>query len=323
MRPARRSTLKLLSIAAATAAHPPLRAQDGAPVRLLVGFAAGGPIDLAARLLADRLRPILNRPVIVDNKAGAGQRIALQELRRATPDGSTLLIATSSPFTIFPHIYTKLDYDPVKDFTAVAGVASFDMGVATGPMTGAADLTQLIAWCRANGGKAVYGTPGAGTLPHFIGAAFTREIGVSMQPVHYKGGSPPMADLAGGNLPLMFNGLSDMLEMHRSGKVRVLAVTGERRSPLLPDVPTLKESGIGVSLGVSAAVFGPAGIPAAPLARMNGAIGEALQNPELRERFAKIGLTVQAFTPTELAASLAEESKRLAGIVRDSGYVPE
>jgi len=289
----------------------------------MVGFAPGGPIDITARLLAEKLRPLLNRVVIVENKVGAGQRVALQDLRRSAPDGNTLLLATNSPFTIYPHIYAKLDYDPVKDFTPVAGIAQFDMGVATGPMTGSNNLSELVAWAKANRGRAVFGTPGAGTLPHFVGVALGGGIAVPMPPVHYKGGSPPMADLAGGHLPILVNGLSDMLEMHRSGKIRIVAVTAARRSAMLPDVPTLKESGIDVTMGVTAGVFGPAGMSPAITDNIRTALVQALAMPDVRERTARMGLTLTPMTSLEFSTLLAEESKRLQQVVKASGHVPE
>lgn len=319
----RRATLKTLAAMAAVMASPRVIAQEGSPVRLLVGFAPGGPVDLTARMLADELRSSLSRPVVVDNKPGAGQRIALRDLRNAAPDGSTIMIATNSPFTIYPHIYLKLDYDPVNDFTPISGVATFDQGIATGPMTGARDLKQLIGWIQANKGKAVFGTPGAGTLPHFLGIAFSRSIGVPMNPVHYKGGSPPMADLAGGHLPTLCNGLSDMLEMHRTGKVHIVAVASAQRSPLLPDVPTLKESGVDLTMNVTTGIFGPPGMPAQVVARIDAAIAQARSREAVRERMGRIGLTPAALDSGRLAKVLADESARLQALVKASGYKPE
>jgi tripartite-type tricarboxylate transporter receptor subunit TctC len=296
---------------------------DKSAVRLLVGLAPGGANDIAAHLLADKLKDLLGRPVIVDSRPGAGQRLALAELRRAKPDGKTLMLATNSPFTIYPHIYAKLDYDPVKDFTPIAGVMNFDMGVAIGPKTNVPDLKQWIAWAKANPTQAAYGTPGAGTLPHFLGVAFSKAIGVDMPHVPYKGGTPAMTDLAGGQLPILINGLSDMTEMHRAGRIRVIAVTGEKRSTLLPDVPTLMESGINLSSVITVGIFGPAGMPPELVTKLNTAITQAMTSPEVEQRFVKQGLVPATSTPQALAASLAAESKRLKVLVKASGYVPE
>ena len=296
---------------------------DKAPIRLLVGLAAGGSNDVAARILADKLKDLLGRPVIVENRLGAGQRLALGELRRSPPDGRTLILATNSPFTIYPHIYTKLDYDPVKDFTPVAGVTRFDIGFATGPFTGTTDLRQWIAWAKSNPSQTSYGTPGAGTLPHFLGVAFAQAIGLNMPMIPYKGGAVALTDLVGGHLPLLIDGLSDMIEMNRSGKIHVLAVAGDVRSPLLPDVPTLKERGIDITSVITVGVFGPAGMPADVVRDLNAAITKAVKSPEVIERFSHNGLIAAPAQPQELAATLAAESKRLDVLVKASGYVAE
>ena len=296
---------------------------DKAPIRLLVGLAAGGSNDVAARILADKLKDLLGRPVIVENRLGAGQRLALGELRRSPPDGRTLILATNSPFTIYPHIYTKLDYDRVKDFTPVAGVTRFDIGFATGPFTGTTDLRQWIAWAKSNPSQTSYGTPGAGTLPHFLGVAFAQAIGLNMPMIPYKGGAVALTDLVGGHLPLLIDGLSDMIEMNRSGKIHVLAVAGDVRSPLLPDVPTLKERGIDITSVITVGVFGPAGMPADVVRDLNAAITKAVKSPEVIERFSHNGLIAAPAQPQELAATLAAESKRLDVLVKASGYVAE
>jgi len=296
---------------------------DKSPIRLLVGLAPGGSNDVAARILADKLKDLLGRQVVVENKLGAGQRLALGALRRAPPDGRTLILATNSPFTIYPHIYAKLDYDPVKDFTPVAGVTRFDIGFATGPLTGANDLRSWLAWAKANPAQTSFGTPGAGTLPHFLGIAFGQAMGLNMTMVPYKGGALALTDLVGGHLPLLIDGLSDMIEMHRNGKIHVLAVAGDVRSPLLPDVPTLKERGIDITSVITVGVFGPAGLPAELVGDLNAAITKAVNSPDVIERFGRNGLVPAATPAQELAATLAAESKRLAVLVKASGYVAE
>ena len=320
MKPLRRNLLltAILMMAAIAAAQ-----DDKSTIRLLVGLAPGGANDIAARIVADKLKDLLGRVVIVESKLGAGQRVALAELRRAAPDGRTLMLATNSPFTIYPHIYSKLDYDPVKDFTPIAGVMTFDMGVAVGPKTANGDFRQWVAWAKANPQGAAYGTPGAGTLPHFLGVALAQAIAVEMPQVPYKGGAPAMTDLAGGQLPLLINGLSDMLEMHRAGKIRVVAVTGERRSADLPEVPTLKELGVNVSSVIHVGIFGPAGMAPELVQRLNVAISQAVAAADVKEKFARQGLVPAPALPQELAATLAAESRRLQALVKLSGITPE
>jgi tripartite-type tricarboxylate transporter receptor subunit TctC len=312
-----------LAACALVVAGAALAQDDKTPIRLLVGLAPGGANDIAARIVADKLKDSLGRPVVVESRLGAGQRVALGELRRSPPDGRTLMLATNSPFTIYPHIYAKLDYDPVKDFTPIAGVMNFDIGVAVGPKTPGVDFKQWVVWAQANPQAASYGTPGAGTLPHFLGVALAQAIAVDMPQVPYKGGAPAMTDLAGGQLPLLINGLSDMLEMHRAGKIRVVAVTGERRSADLPDVPTLKEMGVNVSSVITVGIFGPAGMAPDLVQKLNAAITQAVQAPDVKEKFAKYGLVPAAAKPQELAATLAAESKRLEALVKISGVIPE
>jgi tripartite-type tricarboxylate transporter receptor subunit TctC len=296
---------------------------DKAPIRMLVGLAAGGSNDVAARILAEKLQSLLGRPVIVENRLGAGQRLALGELRRSPPDGRTLILATNSPFTIYPHIYAKLDYDPVKDFTPVAGVTRFDIGFATGPATGAVDLRHWIAWAKGNPALTSYGTPGAGTLPHFLGVAFAQALGLNMPMIPYKGGAPALTDLVGGHLPLLIDGLSDMIELHRSGKIRVLATAGDDRSPLLPDVPTLKERGLDITSVITVGVFGPGNMAPEVVRNLNTAITTAVKSPDVIERFSRNGLISAPASPQDLAATLAAESARLAVLVKASGYVAE
>ena len=319
----RQFTLGLAGSALLGAASRASAQDDKSPIRLLVGLAAGGSNDVAARILADKLQETLGRPVIVENRLGAGQRLALGELRRSPPDGRTLILATNSPFTIYPHIYAKLDYDPVQDFTPIAGVTRFDIGFATGPMTGVSDLGQWVAWAKAHPAQASFATPGAGTLPHFLGIAFGQAAGLNLTMVPYKGGALALTDLIGGHVPLLVDGLSDMTEMHRAGKLRVLAVAGDVRSPLLPQVPTLKEQGFDITSVITVAVFGPAHMPADLVQRLNAAITNAVRSPEVVERFTKNGLLSAPAKPQELAATLAAESKRLAVMVKASGYVAE
>ena len=317
----------LLAQAAGTLAAvglPALAEADGTtPIRLLVGLAPGGSNDIAARALAERLQASMQRTVVVESRLGAGQRLALGELRRAAPDGNTLMLVTNSPFTIYPNIYAKLDYDPVNDFTPIAGVMTFDMGVAVGPMVDVHSFKDWIAWARVHPDTAAFGTPGAGTLPHFLGVAIGQAIGVDLRQIPYRGGAPAMTDLAGGHLPLLINGLSDLVEMHRAGKIRVLAVTGDRRSAQMPEIPTLKESGIDLSSVITVGIFGPAHMEPALVESLHRSIADAVQSREIQQRFLNYGLVPTPLAPAELAGRFAAERQRLAVLVKASGYVPE
>jgi tripartite-type tricarboxylate transporter receptor subunit TctC len=320
----RRSTLRgLVGAAAAIAAAPLLAQDDRTPISILVG--AGSSIDSTARIIAELLHGSLNRPVIVLSKLGAGARLAVSEVKRASPDGRTLLFSSSGPLTIYPNIYTKLDYDPVKDLTPIAGVCWFDLGVATGPSTGLTDIHQLVDWIKAKGSSGIeYGdAPGAGSSSHFCGISLELASGAKLNPVHYKDSGVGIIDLVAGRIPMLITGTQPLAEMHKAGKVRLLAVSGEQRSPLVPDIPTLKESGLDVVIQNSAGIYAPAKMPPALVERLHAALMPMLNRPEIRDKLLAQGMTPASMNGTQLAASLAQDRARYASLVKASGYVPE
>lgn len=320
----RRSTLKGLAAGALSlAAGPGFSQDDKQPITILVGAASS--MDFAARVVADQMRDVLGRTVIVVSKLGAGQRLALGECKRAAPDGRTLVFATSGPFTIYPHVYNKLDYDPFADFTPIAGVSSFDVAVATGPMTGVTSLKQLVEWQRARkSGEAVFGSaPGNGSLSHFVGLSIGLATQIPMTHVAYKDSGVGIIDLASGRLPMMITGLSPMVQMHKSGKIRLLAVSGDKRSPLVPEVPTLKEAGVNVTSSTSTAVFGPAGMSPDLVKRLYDAITPMLSDAAIKEKLAGQAMSLWPATPAQVTAALAEESKYFDSLVKASGFVKQ
>lgn len=320
----RRSTLKGLAAGALSlAAGRSFSQDDKQPITILVGAASS--MDFAARLVADQLREVLGRPALVQSKLGAGQRLALGECKRAAPDGRTLVFATSGPFAIYPHIYNKLDYDPVADFTPIAGVSAFDVAVATGPMVGAANLKQMVDWARTRRpGDAVFGSaPGNGSLSHFVGLSIALATGTQMTHVPYKDSGVGIIDLVAGRLPIMITGLSPLVEMHKAGRIRILALSGDTRSPLVPEVPTLREAGVNVSSTTSTGIFGPRGMPPEMVKRYYDAITPMLANPAIKDKLAGQAMTPWPATPQQLAAALAEERKRFEVLVKASGYVKE
>lgn len=319
--PTRRTALA--QIAAAAAAGPlRARAGDATPIKLLVGAQAG--TDFTARLVADKLQEALGRPVVVFSKLGAGQRLALNELQRAAPDGNTLMLVTSAPFSIYPHIYAKLDYEPLKDFTPVAGVTSFDVGIATGPATGARDIAELVRWIRANPQKAIFGSaPGTGSLSHFVGISLGLAINQKLVHVPYKESSKGILDVASGRLPMMMTGLSGMIELHKAGRIHVVASSGSTRSPLMPEVPTMMEAGIHVDTTSVVGIFGPAGMRAEVVRPLTTALMRIAGTPEFRDKLAVYGVTPHPATPEDLRATLLAEYRQYATLVKASGYVPE
>ncbi|MCE3269720.1 MAG: hypothetical protein K0S57_117 [Ramlibacter sp.] len=321
--PTRRSALARLAGTAAAFCPLPLLAQDDkTAIRLLVGASAG--TDFTARLVAEKLRDALGRPVVVLQKLGAGQRVALNELQKSAPDGRTLMLVTSAPFSIYPHIYTKLDYDPLKDFTPIAGVSAFDVGIATGPLTGAQNMKDLVAWLKANPQQAIYGSaPGTGSLSHFVGISLGLALGQPMTHVAYKDSPVGLLDVSSGRLPIMMTGLSGMIELHKAGRIRVIASSGNARSPLLPDVPTMQEAGINVNTTSTVGIFGPAGMAPEVVRPLTTAIMAIAGTQEFREKLAPFNVFPKPSTPQELMATLQAENRQYAGLVKASGYTPE
>lgn len=300
-------------------------AQGGkAQSRILVGLAAGGTNDLVARELALRLSAITGDDYIVENKTGATQRLALGEVKKSAPDGHTILLATNSPFSILPIVYgDKVGYDPVKDFTPIGRIVTFDNGIALGPKVGGGSFDDYVAWCKANPNEAAYGTPGAGTASHFIGVMIGKAIGVPLTHVPYRGGTPAQIDIIGGHLPMLINGLADMMENHKAGKLRVVAVTGPERSPLLPAAPTLKELGINVAAVTAIDIYGPAGMAPELVKKLNAALLQALNTPETRNKLLTYGVNIVPSSPEELAQTQLAEMKMWEEPVRASGYTGE
>ena len=298
-------------------------AQDDRQV-ITVFVGAASSMDFTARVIAEQLQTSLGRPVIMQAKLGAGQRVALGEARRAAPDGRTLVYATSGPFAIYPHIYTKLDYDPDRDFTPIAGISTFDVAISTGPLTGATTLKEMIAWARAKGPDAVFGSaPGNGSLSHFLGISVNLAADLKMTHVPYKDSGVGLIDLASSRLPMMITGLSPQVELHKAGKIKLLAVSGETRSPLVPEVPTLKEAGLNLSSSTSTGLFGPPRMAPELVQRLHAAVQPIFSNAATQEKLAQQGMVPWQRTGAELAASIVEERKRFEMLVKASGMQPE
>ncbi len=320
-----RRALILAAVLAAGFAAAPWRAQaqDKPPLKILVGFPPGGSADIVARLLADKLRVTLGQTVVVENKPGAAGRVALGDLKRAAPDGQTLILAPSGAFVILPWVYKNVGYDPVKDFTPVARACTFDFAITAGPGAPAGDLKAILAWMKANPGKANIGNPGAGTVPHFTGVMLGQATGVEITPVAYKGGAPLVNDLLGGQVPLAVDTPLETIEHHRAGKLRIVAVTGEVRLKALPDVPTLKEQGINMSADAYFGVYGPPGMSAELIARLSRAVSDALRQSDVQDKIASLGLVPNYGSAEELAATQASHYRRWEGPIKTSGFTAE
>ncbi len=294
---------------------------QGGPVRILVGFAPGGTSDVIARLIVDRLKTSLGTPVIVENRPGLNGILAAEALKNTAPDGKTLMISPIVVTVFAPLTNARLRYDPIKDFAPVSLAATFPFGLAVGPGLPAKSLHEYIAWVRGNPAKATYGTPTAGSPPHFFGVMLSRTIGVELIFVSYKGGAPLVTDLVGGQVPAGITVLSEMIKHHQSGKVRILASSGSQRSPAAPDIPTFKELGFAAIEGMGWQAFHTAArTPRPMIERLSTAIASAIKAPEVSERLLAIGLEPVGSTPDELARREAEETAKWAPVVKASGF---
>ena len=326
--PQRRRALQQLAAGAAALGVGRVWAQeDKSPMTVLVGAAT--TMDATARMVSEHLRDALGRPVLTVSKLGAGGRLALGDLRRAAPDGRTLMVSTSSPFTIYPNIYTKLEYDPVADFTPIAGLCWFDVALAVGPAnvagtTGATDLKGLLAWCKAKPAEALYGSaPGNGSASHFAGIGLALATGLPLQAVPYKDSTVAIGDIITGRLPMLITGTGAMTEMHKAGRLRVVATSGETRTPLAGDIPTFREAGHDVVVVNSVGLYGPPRMAPELVARLAAALQPWFGRAEQRDKLLGMGMTPMPMSAGQLAASLAEDRNRFAQLVKRSGYVPE
>jgi tripartite-type tricarboxylate transporter receptor subunit TctC len=316
----RRLTLKMAIGTAAGLALPGLRAQS-ATTKLLVGFAPGGSVDQTARALAERLRPLLNRQVVVENRPGAAGRLIIEATRQAAPNGDTWMLVPHGPMTLFPWIHRQLRYDPFKDFTPIGRICTTDYALSTGSATPAQTLAEFIAWAKVPGNKAAYGSPGAGTVPHFIGQGFAMQTQLDMTHVSYKGSALTMVDLMGGSLPLGSSPTADAIEHHRHGKVRILATTGEQRNPSLPQVPTLKESGVNFVMDGWYGVYAPADLPEELQLSFNKALSTAALGIE--DMLKRNAMRPAPSTPAQLTELQRKEHQWWGPLVKASGFTPE
>jgi len=313
----------VLAMAGMLPASPAAAQQATEPVRIVFPFAAGGSGDALARLVAEHLRVSLDQPVIVENRAGAQGRIGVQAVKAAAPDGKTLLLTPVAPMAVYPHVYKTLAYDPVADFEPVSQVATFDFGLAVGPQVPAKSLAELVAWLTANPAQGSYGTPAAGTLPHFFAVSFGRAAKLDLRHVGYRGSAAALIDLVGGQVPVVVTTVSDLLEPHKAGRIRVLATSDRERSPFLPEVPTFKEAGYDIAGSGWYAFYLPARTPAAIVDRLSAAVVAAVRAPATRDKLLALGLVPTGTGPAELAAIQKASSELWAPAVKASGFTPE
>lgn len=289
------------------------------PVRLVVPFPAGGATDLVARLVAQRVSTDLGQPIVIDNKAGAGGTIGAGEITKAAADGYTLLLATSSTHAISPHLMPKLPYDPVKDFTPVAHVADAASVLLVTPTLPVKTVPELTAYAKTRPGELNYASSGNGTIVHLTTEAFKSQAGVALTHVPYKGTAQAIPDLISGSVQVMFDAIPSGMPHVKSGRLRALAVTGDKRSALAPELPTVAESGLpGFSSVTWFGLYAPRGMKPDLVTRIHAAFDKAVHTPEIVAGLAKLGVEpAPPGTPSQFAAMVATDSQRWARIIRE------
>jgi tripartite-type tricarboxylate transporter receptor subunit TctC len=301
------------------------RAQALESARVICGFPAGGTTDAVSRRIADKLRGGYAKTMLVENKAGAGGRLGVEELKRSAPDGSSLLLTPAAMITLYPHIYTKLTYG-IEDVTPVCTACriSFAFGVGPAVPESVKNIKDYLAWAKANPTLANYGTPGAGSPPHLLGMLLAKESGVTLTHVPYRGSAPGLQDLLGGQVPAMSSPIGDCLPYLKSGKLRVLATSGSKRSAFTPEVPTYTAQGFpALQMQEWYGFFLPAKASPEVVNRAAVAIRAAVAMPDAAEAFTQMGFEPFANTPEEMARAVKEENAAWGPIVKRVGFTPE
>jgi tripartite-type tricarboxylate transporter receptor subunit TctC len=315
-----------LLIAAAFA--PALARAQGAPIentRVLCGFPAGGTTDAVSRRVADKLRGSFAKVALVENKPGAGGRLAVEELKRSAPDGSSLLLTPAGMITLYPHIYKSLSYG-IDDVTPVctASMVTFGFGVGPAVPESVKTVADFLSWVKANPAQGNYGSPGAGSPPHFLGALLSKDSGVALNHVPYRGSAPGIQDLIGGQVAAFSSPIGDYLPHLKSGKLRLLATSGPQRSRFAPDVQTYAEQGYkDLTITEWYGFFAPPKTPADVVQRAANAIRAAVAQQDTIDSFLQLGLEPFANTPAEMAKAVKSENAGWAPIVKKVGFTPE
>ena len=295
-------------------------------LKIVTGFAAGGTSDTTCRRVAVQLQGSYAKTAVVENRTGAGGQIAIQFVKSAAPDGATLLQTPTSMLTIYPHIYKKLPYDPQTDLQPASLACVFDFGLAVGPAVPATVKTvpEFLAWAKANPAGANFGSPAAGSTPHFVGALLGRNGGVELKHAAYRGTQPAMLDLLGSNISAVSGPIGDLTQHLAIGKVRILGVSGSKRSRFAPDVPTYEEQGIkDCTHSEWFAFFLPAKTPADVVTRMNAALRTALAHKDVVDGLGTFGLEAMSSSPAELAELVRRDTAKWGPIVKAIGFTAE
>jgi tripartite-type tricarboxylate transporter receptor subunit TctC len=294
--------------------------ESGPLTKMVFPFSAGGGGDTLCRLVAQHAGGLLDRTIIVENRTGGDGLIGIKWVKNANPDGSTILVTTGPTMYLLPMVESQPGFNLSEDFVPVSVVARFEFGVVIGAAVDAKDFTQFVAWLKAHPDKATFGVPSNGTIPHFTGSKLEQVLGVPLARVAYRGSAPAINDLIGGHLPFAIVTIADAIPQHRAGNVRIIAVSSAERSPFLPDVPTLTESGVDLVADGWYGMWLPAGSSPDFAKQLSAAVATALAKPDLREKLMAIGLIPVGSTPEGLSQELAADIALWQPIVKATGY---
>jgi tripartite-type tricarboxylate transporter receptor subunit TctC len=308
------------------AVQPVARADDypNRPITLIVPFPPGGSTNVVARIVADKLSAALGQQVVVDNRGGAGGTIGTRFAAKAAPDGYTILLSYTATMAIAPAMNVNAGYDPRKEFAPIGMIGAAPNVLVVHPSLPVRSVAELIAYAKAAPAPLLYGSPGVGTVNHLAGEYLANETGMKLQHVPYKGNGPAISDLLGGHIPMMFLPIPVALGNVKAGSLRGLAITSATRSNLLPDLPTLAESGVpGFDVALRYGMVAPAGTPAAVIARLNKELNTALQSEDVKSRLTTEGAEALPGTPEAYAADIDADEKKWGGLVRKLGLKVE
>lgn len=320
MKTTRRDFLALAALPFGASAS--LAAGDG-PVRLVIGFPPGDSADVLARLLAEHLGRQLKRPVFVDNRAGAAGIVAAQFVRNAPADGSTLMLAPSGLFVIYPYTYAHLPYDPLHDFKPVAIAAHMNLAIAVEARRGPSTMAELLSRLPREPALQNFGSAGAGSLNHFLGLRLGELTGVALTHVPYRGTAPAKQALLAGEVGFVVSPVASIWDQVSAGRVRVLATSGRERDPLLPEVPTLRECKVDIEGDVWQAIYAPGATPDDVVAPLTAAVLAALAVPELQKKMGELGLIVAPSGPSSVMAAMQANSRQWVPVIQKSGFKAE
>lgn len=300
------------------------QAQNTTPVRILVGFPPGGGTDAIARTLAEKLKDLLNQPVVVENKAGAGGQIAAQALKASAADGHTLFLTHDHTISILPQVTKNPGFEPAKDFVAVAGFATFVNALAVSGGTPAKSVPEYVAWAKSQGNKGNVGVPAPASVPEFLVKLIGQKYALDLQAAPYRGSAPMIADMLGNQIGAGVGSIPDFIENHKAGKIRVIGVMGAARQAAMPEVPTFAELGLAGFEDVPYyGIFAPAGTPQPVIDRFSEALAKVVAMPDVRDRLAAMGLTVGFMPQQQLATRERAYTQAWAKIIKSSGFQPQ